>query len=218
MLAIFLRSKLRSTVSNAFFKSRNNTIEHFGRILKVFQAFATNCANASINPLCRLKPYSFASRRSKTSEKLDILLYWYVSKTFPTVGSREIGLKLEGSRTSPFLCTATLIASSKQGGKLLSSVHLLINFVSIGTTTHSSFFRKKLFNLKQYALYSVCILFFISRTSSKVALVSRNDCTLILLLFEIFSFLDSIFDVTTLLTEENKTMNLSAVSLSLFSF
>ena len=109
-------------------------------------------------------------------------------QTFATVGSREIGLKLDGSWTSPLLCTATKMASFKQGGKLFSSIHLLINFVSIGTITHSSFFRKKLFNSKQSVLNLVCILFFISRTSSKVALVSRIDCTLIVLLLEILFF------------------------------
>ena len=196
-----------------FFKYRNNPIEHFGWFSIVSLAFSTKCAKASIVPLCRLKPYWFASRISKTSKKLDILLYRNVSKTFATVGSREIGLKLDGFWTSPLLCTATMIASFKQGGKLLSSIHLLINLVSLGTITHSSFFRKKLFNSKQSVLYVVCVLFIISRTSSKVALVSRIDCTLILLLLEIFSFLDSKFDAKILPTEEKQSMNLSAVSL-----
>ena len=169
MLAFFLRNKLWSTVSNAFFKSRNNPIEHFGWFSKVSLAFSTKCANASIVSPCRLKPYWFASRRSKTSKKYDIFFYRNVSMTFATVGSSEIGLNLVGSWKSPLLCTATIIASFKQAGKLFSSIHLLINFVSIGTITHSSFFRKKLFNSKQYVLYLICILLIISLTSTKIS-------------------------------------------------
>ena len=155
----------------------------------------------------------------KEFEKRDILLHRYVSKTFATVGCREIGLKLNGSWTSQFSSTATIIASFRQAGELLSSIHLNTNFASTGTITHSIFCRKKLFNSKQSVLYLFALYLLISRnllisrTSSKVALVSRIDFTLILVLLEKFCFLDSKFDAKVLPTEEKRSLNLSTVSL-----
>ena len=213
MLANFLSSKLWSTVWNAFFKSRNKPIEHFGWFSKLSLAFSTKCANASIVPLCRQKPFWFASRRSKTSKKFDILLYRNVSKTFATVGSREIGLKLDGSWTSRLLCTATMIASFRQGGKFLSSIHLLINFVSISTITHSSFFKKSCSIQSNLCYIWVAFYLLFPVLPAKWPRVSRIDCTLILLLLETFWLLDSKFDAKVLPTVEKYSINLSAVSL-----